>query len=66
MNTPSVQTPHAVGRLLTINEVHRLYKLSPATVNRQIAAGEMPSVKIAGRRLIPADHFERLIAEAIG
>ena len=66
MTTPSDHPANELGRLLTINEVHRLYKLSPATVNRQIAAGDMPSVKIAGRRLIPADHFERLIAEAIG
>ena len=53
-------------RLLVIKEVTQQYNLSPATVNRMIASGELPSVKIAGRRLIPADYFERKIAEAIG
>jgi excisionase family DNA binding protein len=46
--------------LYTVNEAARLLSVSRSTVCRQIAAGNLPSVRVAGRRLIAADTIDAI------
>jgi excisionase family DNA binding protein len=41
--------------LLTIAQVADLWKISKRTLQRRIAAGEIPTVRVAGARRIRAD-----------
>jgi excisionase family DNA binding protein len=50
-------------RALRINEAASLYGISRSTIYKIMAAGTLRSVKIGGRRLIPRDALEALIAE---
>jgi excisionase family DNA binding protein len=50
-------------RALRINEASALYGISRSTIYKIMAAGTLRTVKIGGRRLIPRDALEALIAE---
>jgi excisionase family DNA binding protein len=50
-------------RALRINEASMLYGISRSTIYKIMAAGTLRTVKIGGRRLIPRDAIEALIAE---
>jgi excisionase family DNA binding protein len=48
--------------LLTLAEVAELWRVSKRTVERRIAAGEIPAVRIGGRRRIRALDAARVAA----
>ncbi len=48
-------------RAYQINEATAAYGLSRTTIYKLISSGELRTVKIGGRRLIPVDAIEALI-----
>lgn len=50
-------------RAYTVNEFCRTYGVGRTLTYALIAAGKLPSVRVAGRRLIPADGAEALIRQ---
>jgi hypothetical protein len=50
-------------RALRLNEFCQLYGLSRATAYKLMAAGKLRTVLVGGRRLVPVDAAEALIAE---
>jgi excisionase family DNA binding protein len=54
--------PPEPKRALTVNEAVRLYSISRSGLYLLIKNREIPDVVVAGRRLIPRDAMERLIA----
>lgn len=50
-------------RAYTIQGFCKAYGVSRSTTYNLIAAGRLPSVRLAGRRLIPADGAEALIRQ---
>jgi excisionase family DNA binding protein len=57
---PSVEMPNGV-RLLRIKEVAQYLRMSDKTVRRMIDAGQLPSVKIRGLRLVRWSDVEKLL-----
>ena len=55
---------HAAGfrRAYQVNEAAAAYRLSRSTIYKLIAAGTLRSVKVGGRRLIPVEALEALLA----
>jgi excisionase family DNA binding protein len=51
-------------RALGINDACRLYGLGRTTLYALIGTGRLRSAKICGRRLIPVEALEGLLAEA--
>jgi excisionase family DNA binding protein len=51
-------------RAFHVNEASGVYGWSRSTIYKMIKAGKLRTVKIGGRRLIPRDALESLIAEA--
>jgi excisionase family DNA binding protein len=56
-----VYTPGELAELLTIPEVSKFLRVSPATVRRLIARGEMPFVQIGRRYLFRSSDLEELV-----
>lgn len=54
--------PTADRRALRVNEAAALYGISRSTIYVLMARGTLRTVKIAGRRLVPRDAIEALIA----
>jgi excisionase family DNA binding protein len=50
-------------RALRVNEASALYGISRGTIYVLMSRGELRSVKVLGRRLIPRDAIELMIAE---
>lgn len=50
----------------TVNEVAKLLRLHPLTVRRGIERGEIPSIKVGRRVLIPRKIFEDFLAGSNG
>jgi excisionase family DNA binding protein len=50
--------------LLTVEEFRKLVPISKASVYRSIESNEIPSVRVAGRVLIPESYVEKLIEKA--
>ena len=50
-------------RALRVNEASALYGISRSTIYVLMSRGELRSVKVLGRRLIPRDAIELMIAE---
>jgi excisionase family DNA binding protein len=48
---------------LTVNDVANKLSLSPQTVKRLITRSELPSFKIAGRRLVSPKALNKFIAD---
>ena len=59
MNTP---TKPDDKRALRVNEAAAQYGMSRSTIYKIMAEGTLRTVKIGGRRLIPRDALEALIA----
>jgi excisionase family DNA binding protein len=58
----------SVAELKTVAEVSRRLRLSPDTVRRKIAAGELRAVRIGGEHgplRIPADAVDELLRPAV-
>lgn len=51
-------------RALRLKDAARLYGVSRSTIYKLMVEGKLRTVKIAGRRLIPVDAMEALLAEA--
>ena len=51
-----------VRRAYQINEATVAYRLSRSTLYKLMSAGTLRSVKVGGRRLIPVEALEALIA----
>jgi excisionase family DNA binding protein len=54
--------PGTPGRLLTVPEAARVARVSPQTVYRRVATGEIPALRVgdhSGPIRIPRDEFER-------
>ena len=54
------------ANLIAISAAARLFGVSPFTVRRLIAAGEIRAVNVGARRLIPATEVERVILHGAG
>lgn len=52
------------NKLLTLEEAREELRVSTITIYRWTKAGILPSVKIGGRRLIPASAIDNIINEA--
>jgi excisionase family DNA binding protein len=52
-------------KFLTSREVAEELRVSKATVTRLLASGELPSVKLGGRRLIATETINRLEKQAL-
>ncbi len=52
----------AVRRAYQINEAVTTYRLSRSTLYKLMSTGTLRSVKVGGRRLIPVEAIEALIA----
>lgn len=52
--------------LLTVDETAVLLRLSRSTVKKMVALGEITSVKLHGRRLIPYEILRRDVLAAAG
>jgi excisionase family DNA binding protein len=59
--TPPPARPETV---LSIEEVAERLKVSKSLIYKAIADGQMRSIKIGKRRLVPASEVQRLIEEA--
>jgi excisionase family DNA binding protein len=51
-------------RLLTVNDFRKQVPISRASVYRGIESGEIPSVRVAGRVLIPESYVRHLMEQA--
>jgi excisionase family DNA binding protein len=58
-----IATKHNEKRALRVNEASALYGISRSTIYKIMAAGTLRTVKIGGRRLIPRDAIEALLAD---
>lgn len=45
----------------TRNQAAQLFGVDPRTVSRAVDSGELPSVRISGRILIPTAHLRRIL-----
>jgi excisionase family DNA binding protein len=61
MQTQSI--PASEKRALHVKEAATLYGISRSTIYLLMSEGKLRTVKIAGRRLVPRDAIEALIAE---
>lgn len=52
-------------RALRVNDAAKSYGVSRSTIYKLMSAKKLATVKIAGRRLIPVDALEALLAEAV-
>lgn len=63
-NSPVPPAAAEPKRALSINEAARLYSISRSSLYLLISRGQLPDIVVAGRRLIPRDAMEALIAGA--
>lgn len=52
--------------MLTMTETAHLLRVSLRSVKKMVATGEITSVKLAGRRLIPYEILRRDVLAAVG
>jgi excisionase family DNA binding protein len=57
------QTPPEEKRAFRVRDFCATYGLSRSSVYKMMAEGKLRTVKIAGRRLIPKDSAEALLAQ---
>lgn len=58
------ETRHVTPSALTVKQTTADTTLSRNTLYRMIARGELKTVKVGGRRLIPANEVQRLLTVA--
>jgi excisionase family DNA binding protein len=51
-------------RAFSVTQVAKMLGLSRASAYRAIETGDIPSVKVGGRIIIPADALDRLLSRA--
>ena len=56
--------PPDVALAYRVNDAARVSGLSRSTINKLISAGKLPSIMVAGRRLIPTDALRALLRAA--
>lgn len=61
-NSPVPPAAAEPKRALSINEAARIYSISRSSLYLLLSRGQLPDVVVAGRRLIPRDAMEALIA----
>ncbi|MDF2810382.1 MAG: Helix-turn-helix domain [Microvirga sp.] len=49
-------------QLLTLRDLHHVYSIAPSSAYRYMAAGQLRSIKVAGRRLVRREDVEAFIA----
>jgi excisionase family DNA binding protein len=59
---PSASVPSERPRAYRVNDFCRLYGIGRTGVYRLIKEGKLPSVVVAGRRVIPTDAAEALLS----
>lgn len=59
----SETTETVLPRAYRVRDFCRAFGVSRSTTYNLISSGELPSVRIAGRRLIPADAAESLLRQ---
>jgi excisionase family DNA binding protein len=64
MDKPSPPKPR--GCVLTLNEVAALLRISRGSAYEAARRGEIPTIRIGRRLLVPTDAFERLLAGSDG
>lgn len=57
---------HVQAKVVTIHDACAAISLSPATIRRMIRDGQLRSISVRGRRLIPASEIERLVGSTEG
>lgn len=64
MNGQNISLEEAKGRAtITVNEFACLFNCSAITVYRKVESGQIRSIKLGSRRLIPNSYFMKLIEE---
>jgi excisionase family DNA binding protein len=53
-------------RFYSPRELVDVLSVSPATVRRRIADGEIRSIRLSGRVLVPVEAIDKLVASALG
>lgn len=53
MDAQAASTTHEEDALLTVEEAARVLRVSPDTVRRRIAAGELPALRVGGSSQAP-------------
>ena len=66
MSHSSTTNPPDSKRAYRIKEAAKLYGLSRSTLYKMMAEGNLRTVKIGGRRLVPSDTLEALLREDNG
>ena len=61
----STPLPLDIGGNYTVDAAVKIIGVSRALIYNLMASGKLQTVKIAGRRLIPADAIRALVAEAV-
>jgi excisionase family DNA binding protein len=61
-STPEYRVNDTSKRAYTVLEAARIYSISRSTIYNLIAEGALPDVTVNGRRLLPRDAMESLIA----
>ena len=68
-NTAALPTPASVipsRRAYSVDEARALLGgISRASIYELLQSGELPSIKVAGRRLVPSDGIDSLIASKL-
>ena len=57
-----MMTPTALAH--TVNNTAKILDLSPTSVWKMIREGELRSIKVLNRRLVPDSELQRIVAEA--
>ena len=61
MSAKTIEATAQAPRMLTIDETAALLRLHRVTVYKHVSGGRLPSVKIGGRRLVPAAELDKLL-----
>lgn len=66
MDAEEHQRPPTSTQLLTIPEALRVLRISRSTFYKLAARGDIRTLRLGGRTLVPEREIERLIAKSLG
>ncbi|MDP9365277.1 MAG: helix-turn-helix domain-containing protein [Chloroflexota bacterium] len=66
MSAQTIDRPAQTPRMLTIDEAAAVLRMHRVTVYRHVNGGRLPSVKVGGRRLVPAAELDKLLTPQAG